>query len=1030
MSEALSGAQSSNSFLENIDKENKKIMKTNNQMKPLAKFIAASLAVGSMAGFGAQALAQTAAGTLIKNLATVTYEDENGNSYSAQSNEAVVTVAPVYSASIESDNALTGAPGQTVYFPHVVSNTGNIADTYTLATDTGALIYLDTNGNGQPDPGELPVTSVDIPLGEQVNLVIAVPVPTTATSGTVINTKITATSSNLVDATTNPTGAVSDLTDATGGSDNAQGTNDDTITVSTGPVLVLNKSSVHNEADNTVTYTLTVKNTGGSAATNVDIMDPLPKVDTDGDGILDTQLSFVSVQVNGLIGANGDTVPTGVGSVDEVALGYDANGDGVSETLDAIVAQDASLPANTTVSIVYTASYDTDSNTATPITWDAGTEIENTFIASSDEITTPVTSNTTSDVIPQNFAVLADDTNSGAADGVNDGGDDDATDNDIQTVDSVPTGADVLFQHTITNNGNGEDAFNVDVESNATDGFPSGTVFTYWDSTGTVQLTDSDNDGVPDTGILDAGETTTIMVKANLPAGVSGTPTNGYNATLTATSSADPSSTPVTDDTALKLESIAAASVDIIITGAAQGRLGFDDFDPAVNAQDEGPVALETTTMNSVVTFPLELANESGNPDSFFLEASNVPAGWDVVFKDAAGNVITTTPLVPGNGTFAYTAEVTVSAVASEALSVSNQPGTPLDGIDAADDGTVIMSGDGDVDYQMNFTAKSTSTTTMSDTVTASVDIEPMREVVITPNGQNQVQPGGTVEYSHELENNGNQTETVELTPDPTTQQPGWTTVITTPVDTDNDGIADSEAILNAPPVGTTIIVIGVDEDGNPVEIEVTDADGDGIPELNLEPGENLPMTTTVSAPSDAPLGATDVSTLVVTDADTSSPTVGDTLATSEDQTTVMLGQVRLDKKAAIDTDCDGTPDGAGATFVADQLTQVEPGQCVVWQLTAVNEGTATVKNVKISDAAPAFTDFLTGVAGSIKFCQGNTCTPVTVTEASDADGGTYSAGLVSFFATGGTGADPANGVGGELVAGETMTGEFTVQIQ
>ena len=69
-------------------------MKTRNQMKPLARLIAASLAVGSMAGFGAQALAQTAAGTLIKNLATVTYEDENGNSYSAQSNEAVVTVAP------------------------------------------------------------------------------------------------------------------------------------------------------------------------------------------------------------------------------------------------------------------------------------------------------------------------------------------------------------------------------------------------------------------------------------------------------------------------------------------------------------------------------------------------------------------------------------------------------------------------------------------------------------------------------------------------------------------------------------------------------------------------------------------------------------------------------------------------------------------------------------------------------------------------------------------------------------------------
>lgn len=35
----------------------------------------------------------TPAGTVIKNLATVTYQDSLGNEYSAQSNESVVTVA-------------------------------------------------------------------------------------------------------------------------------------------------------------------------------------------------------------------------------------------------------------------------------------------------------------------------------------------------------------------------------------------------------------------------------------------------------------------------------------------------------------------------------------------------------------------------------------------------------------------------------------------------------------------------------------------------------------------------------------------------------------------------------------------------------------------------------------------------------------------------------------------------------------------------------------------------------------------------
>jgi len=90
-------------------------MKTRSQIKPLARLIAASLAVGSLAGFGAQALALTAAGTIIKNLATVTYKDQNGNSFSALSNESIVTVAPVYSATIENDVSMVGAPGQTIF---------------------------------------------------------------------------------------------------------------------------------------------------------------------------------------------------------------------------------------------------------------------------------------------------------------------------------------------------------------------------------------------------------------------------------------------------------------------------------------------------------------------------------------------------------------------------------------------------------------------------------------------------------------------------------------------------------------------------------------------------------------------------------------------------------------------------------------------------------------------------------------------------------------------------------------------------
>jgi hypothetical protein len=64
-------------------------------MKPLqptklASACAAALLTGGLLLHVSPAMAATAAGTQIKNLATVTYQDESGNTYSAQSNEAII----------------------------------------------------------------------------------------------------------------------------------------------------------------------------------------------------------------------------------------------------------------------------------------------------------------------------------------------------------------------------------------------------------------------------------------------------------------------------------------------------------------------------------------------------------------------------------------------------------------------------------------------------------------------------------------------------------------------------------------------------------------------------------------------------------------------------------------------------------------------------------------------------------------------------------------------------------------------------
>ena len=127
----------------------------------LSSKMAASLVSGGLLFAAGQAWALTDAGTDIKNKATVTYEDVNGNSYSAQSNEAVVSVAEVYAGTLENDGNKSGAPGETVYFSHTLKNTGNATDTFTLDGLNGAgtagsySVFIDANGNGQPDAGEM-----------------------------------------------------------------------------------------------------------------------------------------------------------------------------------------------------------------------------------------------------------------------------------------------------------------------------------------------------------------------------------------------------------------------------------------------------------------------------------------------------------------------------------------------------------------------------------------------------------------------------------------------------------------------------------------------------------------------------------------------------------------------------------------------------------------------------------------------------------------------------------------------------------
>ncbi|MGZ5042242.1 MAG: hypothetical protein ACXWBQ_15980, partial [Usitatibacter sp.] len=210
------------------------------------------------------AFAAPAAGTIIGNQATATYNDAGGTSRTTTSNLVQTTVTQVKTFTLTANGARTAAPGQTVYYPHTITNTGNGTDTYTLnapvssnfgAGPHGSLAYfIDANGDGVPDNATPINSSGPIAAGGIFRFVVAGTVPAGAVSGNTATITVSATD-------TTPTTL----------------TNTDTTTVANA-VINANKSFSSPggpSPSGPVTVTLSYTNTGSAAATNVQFTDAL-----------------------------------------------------------------------------------------------------------------------------------------------------------------------------------------------------------------------------------------------------------------------------------------------------------------------------------------------------------------------------------------------------------------------------------------------------------------------------------------------------------------------------------------------------------------------------------------------------------------------------------------------------------------------------------------------------------------------------------------------------------------------------------
>lgn len=245
------------------------------------------------------------------------------------------------------------------------------------------------------------------------------------------------------------------------------------------------------------------------------------------------------------------------------------------------------------------------------------------------------------------------------------------------------------------------------------------------------------------------------------------------------------------------------------------------------------------------------------------------------------------------------------------------------------------------------------------------------RNITISANTPKEIPLTGSVEYSHTITNNGNATEggtdrpiNITIT-DPT----GAALVVRNPVYVDTNGdekplvpvdpstgkykLPDSVTIAKDTNVVIRYDVVSIGTD--------TDANSDGTPDdLDISEANIVTVTPGGDTPS-APVNATN--------------------------TTTIKG-LTLVKTQALDSNCDGSIN-SGTSFGITNVN-AEPGQCIIYQIKAKNTSSAAplgfdITNLLIADKTANFSsgatvfEKTTGVYGSISADTGSTITDTVV---------------------------------------------------
>ena len=942
---------------------------------------AAIMSLGFLFGSSAVMAAAPPANTIIGNQASATYLDPAGNSQLATSNLVQTTVQQVGSFTLDTVasvtttviNTKTGAAGATVYAPHVLTNTGNGTDTFTVSVAapvipngfTQVQVFADVDGDGIADGTTplctaVPAAACNVPAQTVAGnngvfrFVVAYSVPGTATSGSFtspVAATITATpTTTALYILANQSAADKDNVNLTTGAafNSTKGLNVPAVAWSTnggtwptapasGPrsgalcVATVAGASAPAAGCEYSVYTLNFNNSG-AAAGMFTISDTLPA-------------GFTYVPGSAVWSNAPGTALTDAALGDPSGIDYKASGNTVTAVVSSLAAN-----ASQTISFVVMVNSgaaigtSTTTNTATysPIDSTGSTSAVPTGATSSTN-QSPFTVTGTYGIVLGSAAGLATtavDTSAGVPNG---------TANDTTTLASAVAGSTVKFTQTVFNTGNSNDIVNLTA---ALGSFPAGTTFKFFAADGLTPLIDNNGDGTVDTGPIAGGLSATIVVAATLPSPAV-IPAGPFSAIVTGTSSGDSTKSETTRDT---ITAIVGVLVDLTNTSGGNGIAGNTSTGDVGTGPSPQPTSTNSTAAGTGTLFQLFVKNNDTAGNTYSLAASqttsfpgSLPAGWTVKFVALGGTCAAASPAITSVAVTANGGETQVAACVTPPA--SQVPVTAQF-----------------IYFQVRSTLATSTGAIALDTKTdaVTVTIAATYSATLTPNNNGQVAPGGSVVYAHTLTNTGAQScvgpYTVAATLPAADVSAGWTTALY--IDVNGDGMIDG---------GDTLITGSI---AGPLAASGTQK-----------------LLVKVFAPGGAVSGATDTATVTVT-FPTGAGSCGTPSAT--DLSTVVTGQIRLDKMQALDTGCTGTVVPTAATPLV-----AKPGQCIVYKIVATNQGAAPVTNMSINDAVPAYTS-LAATQPPTKCISTNT-TPVLANANYASTASTVSCGTATTVQPGGT---------------------------